>query len=148
MNINISIQKRHLYLFSLLILAFGTIIFVQGQGVSNFGHTDEQVDFIPTGGAVEPLGDYIRSELCQKDGTNCANPSLEVIDGFCQANANSAKTCTIADGSYDFCTMTGGQGIGPGEKGYIFTESDGTWKFKVERDNWAGKFYWYCFKFA
>ncbi len=53
MNINISIQKRHLYLFSLLILAFGTIIFVQGQGVSNFGHTSDQIDgldtLVPTG---------------------------------------------------------------------------------------------------
>ncbi|MBT4576807.1 hypothetical protein HOM13_01685 [Candidatus Woesearchaeota archaeon] len=44
MNINISVEKRHLYVLSVLVLAFGAIVFVQGQGVSNFGHTADQID--------------------------------------------------------------------------------------------------------
>ena len=44
MNINISVEKRHLYVLSVMILAFGAIVFVQGQGVSNFGHTTDQIE--------------------------------------------------------------------------------------------------------
>ena len=44
MNINISVEKRHLYVLSVLVLAFGAIVFVQGQGVSNFGHTADQIE--------------------------------------------------------------------------------------------------------
>lgn len=44
MNINISVEKRHLYILIILVLAFGTIVFVQGQGVNNYGHTADQID--------------------------------------------------------------------------------------------------------
>lgn len=44
MEINISVKKRHVYLIGLLILAFGITALVQGQGVSNYGHTIDQID--------------------------------------------------------------------------------------------------------
>ena len=43
MDIHIHVEKRHLYILSLLVLIIGGVLFVRGQGSSNFGHSASDV---------------------------------------------------------------------------------------------------------
>ncbi len=43
MKLEINIKKRHVYFLSMLIVLTGGILFVQGQGISNYGHDSDDV---------------------------------------------------------------------------------------------------------
>ncbi len=52
MNLHITIKKRHAYLFSLIIVLIGGILFVRGYGTSSpsiFGHSSGEVDVVING---------------------------------------------------------------------------------------------------
>jgi hypothetical protein len=55
MTININIEKKHVYLLSVLIVVFGTVSFVQSQGVNNFGHDAGDVNVVLANGTSTTL---------------------------------------------------------------------------------------------
>jgi len=76
----INVEKRHLYFLSLFIVVVGGVIFVTGQGVNpNPGHwaNDLAID-LNDGSESRLMGNFLRQEVCRKDGTNC-NGSYSLI---------------------------------------------------------------------
>ena len=55
MELKINIEKKHMYILSVLIILIGGMLFVQGQGVNNFGHDSEDIYVDVGGGGIKTL---------------------------------------------------------------------------------------------
>lgn len=76
MDIHINIKKRHVYVLTAVILLFTSTMFVRGylsgDDPPTFGHSANELDIDPKlNGQRTLLGNWLRSDVCQKDGTNC-----------------------------------------------------------------------------
>ncbi len=54
MEIKINVRKKHVYILSVLMVLIGSILFVQGQLSSNYGHSSNDV-YVTVGGAEKNL---------------------------------------------------------------------------------------------
>jgi len=73
MEIKVNIQKKHVYLLSLLIILTGGILFVQGQSASNFGHSADDVQIAALGKSLEQAvvdGDFVGSSFAKTVNSN------------------------------------------------------------------------------
>lgn len=98
MKLEINIKKRQVYFLStLIVLAFG-ILFVQGQGISNYGHDSDQVE-MDFNGVTKTLQEaYNDGTLKQVD---CVNLRSTVFDAdavaWCNTDHPKVIHCSIAD---------------------------------------------------
>ena len=54
MELKLNIEKKHVYLLGFLIILIGGVLFVQGQGVNNFGHGANDL-YVDIGGSEKTL---------------------------------------------------------------------------------------------
>jgi hypothetical protein len=103
--VNINIKKRHVYILSALIILVGSILFVQGQGTSNFGHNAYDVDVV-IGGTVKPLQNAINdgdltSTITIGGSVNCMGVRSEVATKdyvqYCPGSHPTVVHCSIVD---------------------------------------------------
>ncbi len=98
MDIRLSIKKRHVYVLSFVILVFASMLLVKGYGTQNpsvFGHTAEEIDIDITGPGMENLGDWLRNDICRKDGTNCPSNAPNYDSGWLSDNNNANHKTTV-----------------------------------------------------
>ncbi len=104
--VNINIKKRHVYFLSFLIIVAGGILFVRGQGSSNFGHSADDVDLVVNGASktlqnAVDTGDFITSTTDVP--VNCVNVRSAVANTdyvqYCPFNYPNVVHCSVVDDS-------------------------------------------------
>jgi hypothetical protein len=92
MEIKINIRKKYFYLLIALVMLIGSIIFVQGQGASNFGHSATDVN-VNAGGLQKTLQQYINDftapQLLCTVASRKGNSPLVILGGDASAVLSS-----------------------------------------------------------
>ncbi|MBT3866268.1 hypothetical protein HOF78_04190 [Candidatus Woesearchaeota archaeon] len=98
MKLEINIKKRQVYLLSfLIVVAFG-ILFVQGQGVTNFGHNSDQVEIVIEGTTKTLQDSYDDSSLRQIDCMSWRSATFgEDAVSWCNTDYPTLVHCSIID---------------------------------------------------
>ena len=99
MKLEINIKKRQVYLLSfLIVLTFG-ILFVQGQGISNFGHSSDQVEIVIAGTTKTLQESYDAGDFDQ--GVDCISKRTPVLSkdsvGWCNSDYPNVVHCSLVD---------------------------------------------------
>lgn len=103
MKLELNIKKRQVYLLSFLIVTTFGILFVQGQGISNFGHSSNQVEIVIEGTTktlqeAYDAGDF-NPEL--NLGQECITKRTSVLSkdsvGWCNSDYPNLVHCSLAD---------------------------------------------------
>lgn len=111
------------------------------------------------------VGEYLQLNTIVNEGSVCAPNGLVARDAagltlsclsgvwkspsgwenkIQQGNCSGA-TCFIGDLTWKVCALTGASAIGQAEQGWIYKNTTG-WYLYASHLNWAGVFYWTCFK--
>ena len=97
MKLEINIKKRQVYFLStLIVLALG-ILFVQGQGINNYGHNSDQVEIVIEG-STKTLQESYDSGLL---GFDCISRRSSIFGAdavtWCDNNYPQLAHCSIVD---------------------------------------------------
>ena len=120
MELKISVEKRHVYFIGILIVVFGGILIVQGQGINNYGHDAESV-YVNVNGVEKGLQERIDNKELVYVNVGGSEKSLQeaIDDGdigqklSCRTKKKTCagKECTVNCGTDEF-VVGGGCGIG------------------------------------
>ncbi len=107
MKFNIEIKKRQMYFLTALIVLGFTILFVQGQGVSNFGHDSNQVEIL-VGGSTMTLQEAYDTDAFNE--VRCMNKRTDKYNkdavGWCTSDYPVLMHCSLVDNEAPLATPT------------------------------------------
>ncbi len=83
--------------------------------------------------AVDNVPVFTPADYTQSKSGDCIPPYI-----------GAQTVCVLATTEWN-CAITGANGIGNMEYGWLYIEN-GYWKIYLKKNEWAGRFYWACYK--
>lgn len=109
-------------------------------------------EYLQVDGLAAIGGDCSTTGLMGRDSSgmffSCQGGKWAPLGGWehkIQQGSCSGTTCFIGDLTWKVCALTGASAIGQAEQGWIYQNAVG-WYLYASHLNWAGIYYWTCFK--